>query len=288
MEPADFEDFIQRAFQEDHVFDDITTLGCIDPSAQAAATLLLKQEGILAGLKYIPAIFHQRDPTLSVRLFVSDGAHCPANTPLGRITGSAHSILSAERVALNLLQHLSGIATLTAKCVEKVRGTQCQILDTRKTLPGYRDLQKYATRCGGGINHRLHLADRILIKNNHLALVPLKTCLEKIKRRFPNSPIEVEINSSAQLLEALEAHSILLDNMSPAEVRQCVALNRGRAYLEASGGITLANLADYAATGVNGISLGALTHSAPALDISLRLKPLPLIMDDNFLQTRTP
>ena len=269
---SEFQELIKRAFAEDFVFEDITSLACIAEDCFAIGELILKQDGVIAGLKFIPLIFEQRDPRLSLELFVRDGQFCEKGTVLGRVVGPAHSLLSAERTALNLLQHLSGIATFTARCVAKVAGTPCKILDTRKTLLGYRQLQKYAVRIGGGTNHRHHLADQILIKNNHLALAT--NCIERARARFPGRWIQVEIGSPEEFLAALKsgADAILLDNMSPAEVRSCVGLNRDRLVLEASGGITIDTIAAYAATGVHGISIGALTHSAPALDISFRIK----------------
>ncbi|MES2273903.1 MAG: carboxylating nicotinate-nucleotide diphosphorylase [Chlamydiota bacterium] len=273
---SDLEELIRKAFAEDHAYNDMTSAACLSEEAQAFAKIVLKQPGCIAGLKFIPWIFQLFDPHIETEVCVHEGAFCEKETLLARLRGPARSILSAERVAVNFLQHLSGIATLTARCKEKVQGTSCQILDTRKTILGLRSLQKYAVRVGGGTNHRLHLADRILIKNNHLALAgnpsPLTYCIQNAKRAHPQSWIEVEIDSSLQLVLALEAgaHAILLDNMTPSDVSECVALNKKRAYLEASGGITLDNLSAYAATGVDGISMGALTHSAPALDISLR------------------
>ena len=204
----------------------------------------------------------------SVKLLAREGEKCRKGTVLAQIYGPARSVLSAERTALNFVQHLSGVATLTALCVEAARGTDCRILDTRKTLLGLRNLQKYAVRMGGGTNHRLHLADRILIKNTHLILAaresdaPLLFCIRSAKVKHPGVTVEVEIGAP---------DAILLDNMTPGEVREAVRLNRKRAFLEASGGITLGTLAEYAATGVDGISIGALTHSAPAVDISLRI-----------------
>jgi nicotinate-nucleotide pyrophosphorylase (carboxylating) len=269
---SEFEGLIQQAFREDFAFEDITSLACIEPDRQAVGELVLKQEGVIAGLPFLPLIFQQRDPAILVELFACDGETHAKGTMLGRLVGPARSLLSAERTALNLLQHLSGIATLTARCVAKVQGTKCQILDTRKTLPGYRELQKYAVRMGGGTNHRHHLADRILIKNNHLALVPLSTCIERARSRFPGQFIEVEISSPAEMALTRGADAILLDNMSPKEVRRCVEWNGGKIFLEASGGIGLEQVEEYAKTGVNGISMGALTHSAPALDLSFRIK----------------
>jgi nicotinate-nucleotide pyrophosphorylase (carboxylating) len=205
---------------------------------------------------------------------VQEGTLCKKGTYLATFKGPAQALLSAERTALNLLQHLSGIATLTALCVEKVKGTRCKILDTRKTLPGYRQLQKYAVQMGGGQNHRIHLADQILIKNNHLFFTPLADSIRRAKERYPGQKIEVEIGRFEDLEIALAsgANALLLDNMSPSEVKRCVEFVSGRAFLEASGGITLTTLQEYAQTGVDAISLGALTHSAPALDIAFRIR----------------
>ena len=276
---SELESLVRRAFAEDFAHEDCTSFACIGEDTWTNAQIVVKQPGCIAGLKYIPWIFALHDPRIAVNVFVPDGAMCERGTIVAQATGPARSILSAERVAVNFLQHLSGVATLTARCVERVKGTSCQILDTRKTILGLRSLQKYAVRMGGGANHRLHLADRILIKNNHLALAgrheasPLLFCIDSARRRHPASWIEVEIDDARFLQTALDAgaNAILLDNMSPEEVSLCVKMNRKRVYLEASGGISLDNLTDYAATGVDGISIGALTHSAPALDISLRV-----------------
>lgn len=252
-------------------------MGCIDPDLQARAHFVLKQDGCIAGLAFMPLVFQLRDPSLKVELFGSDGSSYPAGTILGKVEGSAQSLLSAERVALNLLQHLSGIATLTAKCVSLAAHTKCKILDTRKTVPGFRNLQKYAVRMGGGTNHRMHLADRILIKNNHLALAgSIATTIENARAKFPDQPIQIEVSSLDELKEALQfrPNAILLDNMTPREIKECVSLVKGEVFLEASGGIRLSNLKEYAETGVDAISMGALTHSAPALDISLRASHL--------------
>jgi nicotinate-nucleotide pyrophosphorylase (carboxylating) len=206
---------------------------------------------------------------------VNDGTICNKRTEIACINGPARALLSGERTALNLLQHLSGVATLTAQCVEKVKGTKCQILDTRKTVPGLRLLDKYAVRVGGGTNHRLHLGDRILIKNNHLALSKsIGVCIERAKKAYPLQWVEVEVDNLSELEEAIEAGAdgALLDNMQPEEVARCVELAQGRLFLEASGGISLENVLEYAKTGVDGVSIGALTHSAPALDISMKIR----------------
>jgi nicotinate-nucleotide pyrophosphorylase (carboxylating) len=272
----DFVELIRHAFAEDAVFEDATSIGCVPDGTWATAEILLKQEGTIAGLKWLAEMFHLRDPNIKVEICVPDGTFCKKGTVLAKVEGPAQALLSAERTTLNLLQHLSGIATLTAKCVALTKGTACKIFDTRKTIPGYRELQKYAVRMGGGTNHRRDLADQILVKNNHLALVPLGACVERIRAKFPGRKIEVEVSSAEELSTALQAGAgaMLLDNMTPEEVRHCVELNRGRAFLEASGGITLENVREYALAGVDGVSIGALTHSAPALDISLRMRTL--------------
>lgn len=228
----------------------------------------------------MPWIFQILDPRLQTHVYVKEGSQCGKGTILAQIEGPARSLLAGERVALNFLQHLSGISTLTARCVDRIKHTKCKILDTRKTLLGLRSLQKYAVRVGGGTNHRLHLGDRILIKNNHLALAarkcdsPLAICLHQAKKMHPFRQIEIEIGSPNDLEAALDAgaDAVLLDNMTPEEVGLCVKINGGRAFLEASGGMTLETIASYAETGIDAISIGALTHSAPALDISLRIE----------------
>jgi nicotinate-nucleotide pyrophosphorylase (carboxylating) len=265
---------VQKAFLEDFVHEDITSVACIPEGQRGVGKLLLKQDGVIAGLKFLPQIFQRLDPHISSELHVQEGTLCKKGTYLATFKGPAQALLSAERTALNLLQHLSGIATLTALCVEKVKGTRCKILDTRKTLPGYRQLQKYAVQMGGGQNHRIHLADQILIKNNHLFFTPLADSIRRAKERYPGQKIEVEIGRFEDLEIALAsgANALLLDNMSPSEVKRCVEFVSGRAFLEASGGITLTTLQEYAQTGVDAISLGALTHSAPALDIAFRIR----------------
>lgn len=276
----EIEILLQKAFAEDYAFDDITTKACIAEEEKAVAHLLLKQDACLAGLKFIPWIFYFFDNTIETEIFFEDGEFCPRNTVLAKVSGPARAILSAERVALNLLQHLSGIATLTHACIERVKGTKCEILDTRKTILGLRALQKYAVKTGGGVNHRPHLAGGILIKNNHLALAakrtdnPIGYTIQRARLGYPLHEVEVEISSFAQLAFALEAKAdrILLDNMKPSEVKKCVEYTKGSVYLEASGGITLDSIYEYAMTGVDGISLGALTHSVKAIDIALRLQ----------------
>ena len=270
-----FQELIEKAFLEDCIDEDITTIASIPEELEAVGKLIVKSSGVIAGLKFIPQIFHARDPKVLAELHASDGDFCEKGACLGTFVGPARVLLSVERTALNLLQHLSGIATLTALCVEKTRGTHCKIFDTRKTLPGYRELQKYAVRIGGGTNHRKHLADQILIKNNHLFLVPLPESIRRTKECFPNQKIEIEVESMEDLTIALDlgVDAVLLDNMSVEKVRECVEFTKGRAFLEASGGSRLETIEEYAKTGVDGISIGALTHSARALDIAFRIRP---------------
>lgn len=267
----EIEELIRKAFAEDSVHRDITSEACIAEEMWAQGRILLKRAGCIAGLKFLPSIFQLHDPRIETHLFIRDGQICESGTILALINGPARSLLSVERVALNFLQHLSGVATLTARCVEKAKGTGCQILDTRKTILGLRSLQKYAVSLGGGTNHRMHLADQILIKNNHLFLA--SDAIGKARRKFPFAWIEVEVGAMEELEPAICAgvNAILLDNMTPDQVRECVVKAAGRVFLEASGSITLDRLLAYAQTGVNGISIGALTHSAPALDISMRI-----------------
>ncbi|MBS0625752.1 MAG: carboxylating nicotinate-nucleotide diphosphorylase [Verrucomicrobia bacterium] len=276
----ELEELIRRAFDEDSAYADATSIACISEGEVGLGRVVLKQNGCIAGLVFLPWIFELLDPRLKTHLYVREGTYSEKGTVLARIEGPARSLLAAERVALNFLQHLSGVATLTAKCLEQVKATKCKILDTRKTLLGLRSLQKYAVRVGGGTNHRLHLGDQILIKNNHLALAarshasPLSACLKLAKQKHPFGRIEVEIGSTSELETAIEAgaDAILLDNMSVEEIAHCVRVNQNRVFLEASGGMTLETIKKYAETGVDAISIGALTHSAPALDISLRIE----------------
>jgi nicotinate-nucleotide pyrophosphorylase (carboxylating) len=280
---------LENALLEDRATRDATSYACIDPSQRAAGTALAKQDCILAGLGAIPrildvyaaldgAVVSHYEITSHPEVF--DGVRLHKGQTFAVIRHNARVILSCERVILNVLQRLSGIATLTRHFVEAVSGTKARILDTRKTAPGLRALDKYAVRCGGGQNHRLDLSDGVLIKNNHIALAGgLKSALERAHRnRRGTQPIEVEVRSLAELEEALGfgAEAILLDNMTPQDVRtaveRCLKAER-RIPLESSGGITLDNVRAYAETGVDFISVGALTHSAPAVDMSLRIHP---------------
>jgi len=248
---------------------DLTTNSVIDEDARCQARLLLKEPGVVCGLDAAAAVFAE----LGARLEPSaqDGESRKPG-PIGRVEGPAQAVLTAERVALNILGRLSGVATLTREYIDAVEGTGATILDTRKTTPGLRELEKYAVRTGGGQNHRLGLHDAILIKDNHLRLAGSITAAVE-RARSARVPVEVECDTIDQLREALAAGAerILLDNMPPPMLAEAVALTRGRAELEASGGITLDNVRDVAETGVDFISIGALTHSARALDVSLEV-----------------
>lgn len=280
---------IENALQEDRATRDATSYACIDANQRATGTVLVKQECILAGLGCIPRIlevFAALDGAVVSHYEVIshpeifDGVRVHPGQPIAVIRHNARVMLSCERVILNFLQQLSGIATLTRKFVDAISGTKARILDTRKTAPGLRVLNKYAVRCGGGQNHRLDLSDGVLIKNNHIALAGgIVPALERAhKNRRGVQPIEVEVRSLQELEEALAhgAEAILLDNMSVEDVRRsverCQRFER-RIPLECSGGIKLENVRAYAEAGVDYISVGALTHSPAAVDMSLRIAP---------------
>jgi len=260
---------------------DITTEAVVLPGVRARGRFVAKQDLVVAGLEVADAVFAVLDSSVEIEAFVTDGDRVSAGEVFARVEGPAEVLLAAERTALNLLQHLSGIATLTRAFVEAVAGTRAQIVDTRKTLPGLRMLQKYAVVVGGGRNHRFGLDDGILIKDNHIALAGgVRTAVERARKYAGHMhKIEVEVSNMDDLREALEARAdiILLDNMSPEMVREAVRLIREQApdvLVEASGGITLENVRAYAEAGVDLISIGALTHSAPAADISMKLTTL--------------
>jgi nicotinate-nucleotide pyrophosphorylase (carboxylating) len=280
---------IENALQEDHATRDATSYACIDPNQRASATILAKQDCILAGIGCVSrildvyaaldgAVTSHYEVTTHPEIF--DGIRLHNGQSVAVIRHNARVILSCERVILNFMQRLSGIATLTRQFVDAISGTKARILDTRKTVPGLRMLDKYAVRCGGGQNHRLDLSDGVLIKNNHIALAGgIVPALERAhKNRRGEQIIEIEVRSLEELEQALEhgGEAILLDNMSVEDVKgavvRCSRVER-RIPLEVSGGITLENVRAYAETGVNFISVGALTHSAKAMDMSMRLAP---------------
>ncbi len=270
---------VTLALEEDLSWGDLTTEACVPPGLWALGKVISRSEGVVAGLPVAERVFQKIDPSLKTYRLVEEGDRIQPGQILLEIEGSARSILAGERTCLNFLQHLSGIATRTAQCVEKVKGTKARIVDTRKTLPGLRFLEKYAVRVGGGSNHRSHLGDGILIKDNHIAVAgSITRAVAQARARAPHTlKIEVEVANLDQLEEALKAgaDAILLDNMNLAELRFAVNRVAGKALLEASGGITEDNLRAVAETGVDLISIGALTHSAPALDLSLEISPLP-------------
>jgi nicotinate-nucleotide pyrophosphorylase (carboxylating) len=266
---------IDLALEEDLGPGDVTTQAVIDPELQGEAQIRAKQTLVAAGLPVAARVFHKLDADLVFEAQTADGQEVAKGAVLASLTGSVASILTGERVALNFLQRLSGIATFTRSLAAQIAGSAAVLVDTRKTAPGWRVLEKYAVRLGGGRNHRLGLYDGVLIKNNHLAAVgsiPEAVRLAK-ERAHHLLKIEVEVTDLGGLEEALKAGAdlILLDNMDDATLKQAVDLTRGRALLEASGSMTRDRLPRVAATGVHLISMGALTHSAPAVDIHLRL-----------------
>ena len=271
---------IDITLDEDIGHGDVTTEALIPPELQGKASILIKAKGVVAGGEVGIKVFLRIDPSLKVEVLIKDGVGVKPGDIIATISGRVISILRAERTALNFLQRLSGIASVTARYVAEIQGSTAGIFDTRKTTPGLRPLEKYAVRMGGGKNHRLHLGDGVLIKDNHLAALrslgmSLKDIVAKAKASAPRGiTVEVETTNVQEATEALEAGAdiIMLDNMSPDEMHRVVDLISGRARIEASGGITLANVHQVARTGVDIISIGALTHSPKALDISLELE----------------
>ncbi len=276
MDEETIRDVVARALAEDVGAGDTTTAATVPPAARARATITQKAPGVVFGLEPAEATFRALDAEISLERLAPEGQWRESG-PVLRIEGSARAILTAERTALNFLQQLSGVATLTARCVRAVAGTGTRILDTRKTTPGLRALQKAAVAAGGGTNHRAGLYDAVLIKENHAAIAGgVGEAVRLARAAAPGLPLEVECRTLAEVDEALAAGAprILLDNMSVAQLGEAVDHVRGRAELEASGGVTLETLGAIAATGVNFISVGALTHSPPALDLSLLLEPM--------------
>ena len=266
---------VEQAITEDVGSGDLTTQMIFPRTFKARAVLPAKEGLILAGIEMASMVFETLDPTLKFLQVAVDGESVKASGLIARLEGDGRSILMGERVAINFLQRLSAISTLTAKYVAAVKGFKARIVDTRKTTPGLRILEKYAVRMGGGHNHRLGLDHGILIKDNHVDLAgSLSQAVERAKKSAPHPlKIEVEARNLQEVQEALSsgADIILLDNMKPEEIKKAVEIIKGRALVEASGGITLSNVAEIAATGVDYISIGALTHSAPAVDICLNI-----------------
>ncbi len=280
MDPVDLrlaQETFLAAIREDLGAGDITSRAVVPEEARARAAYVSKQPLVVAGLQAIETLIELVDSALEYKAAAQDGDSVPAGTPLAEMHGSARSILAVERVSLNLLQRMCGIATMTRQYVERVQGTRARILDTRKTAPGLRIFDKYAVSCGGGMNHRMGLSDGILIKNNHLAFhASIGDAVRRARERLGHLvKIEVEVHHLEELQAAIEAGAdvLLLDNFNPEQTRQAVAICAGRIPLESSGGITLDTIRCFAEAGVDYISVGALTHSAPAADIHLRVTP---------------
>lgn len=276
---SDVSDLIDAALREDlgPDFVDVTSVSIVPENRSARAHLVARQEGVLAGTAVAKQVFLQVDPELEVDVMIEDGARVKHGDVVLVIKGHAGSILTAERTALNFMQRMTGVATLTAEFVKTAANPDVRILDTRKTLPGYRRLDKYSVLCGGGTNHRMGLYDMAMIKDNHLAYWSENSgsgicgAVEAVRARFPDRQVELEVDTVDQLKEALASRPdwVLLDNMSLDELREGVALCQGICKTEASGGVNLETIAGIAQTGVDAISVGALTHSAVAADLAL-------------------
>lgn len=266
--------FVRSGLHEDGAFNDITTIATVVSHRRSRARLVARQTGVVCGVSLGLEAFRLLDAKVSIRVEHEDGIRVRVGEPILFVTGHARALLSAERVALNYMQHLSGIATLTARYVEEVKGTGARILDTRKTLPGWRTLEKYAVRAGGGMNHRMDLSTGVLIKDNHLAALDGDVA-KAVRRARELAPAGVKIEVECDRLDQVEravaagADIVLLDNMPMEVMAECVRVVEGTAILEASGGVTLATVRRIAETGVNWISIGGLTHSAPSMDLAL-------------------
>ncbi len=277
LDPQQVSDLIVRAIDED--LDggvDVTTVSTVPPNQRATLDLVARRPGVIAGVPVAAAVFsYVCGTTATITEARRDGDRVQAGDTVLSITGATHDLLQAERPALNLLGHLSGIATATSHWVDAIAGTGAAVRDTRKTTPGMRRLEKYAVRCGGGVNHRMSLSDAALVKDNHVvAAGGVAEAFAAVRKGFPGIPVEVEVDSLEQLDEVLAAGAdlVLLDNFSVDDMREAVRRNEGRAILEASGGLTLDSAAEVASTGVDYLAVGALTHSAPVLDIGADLR----------------
>jgi len=273
------EELVDRTLAEDLGWGDVTTEAIIPAELTGKASMVAKARGMLAGIEVARLVFCRVDPAVQFDIIIPEGSGIQPGDLIAKLEGKVASILKGERTALNFLQRLSGIATETSRYVEAIKGLDSRIVDTRKTTPGMRVLEKYAVRVGGGHNHRLHLGDGVLIKDNHLAALrsqglAMKDIISRARERAPfNLKVEVEVRTAQEAVEAVEAGAdiVMLDNMGLEEMRQAARLVKGRALLEASGGITLDNVRRVAETGVDLISVGALTHSTRSLDISLEM-----------------
>lgn len=262
---------IDIALKEDEAFSDITTAACLEKE-HGIATLVLKEPGVIAGLPFLLVIAEAIDPEVEVKPLAKEGSFLESGH-VATIEGSVHSLLAVERTLINFIQHVTSIASKTERYVRAVEG-KCDILDTRKTMPGHRFLQKYAVRMGGGKNHRFHLADQILIKDNHLVCNGIGEAIEKARHCYPHKRIQIEVENLEMFKEAInhKPDAILLDNMPPEVISIAVEKKIEGIYLEASGNIKLQNIRSYADTGIDGISIGALTHSVDAIDMSLEIR----------------
>lgn len=274
------DDLVLSALDEDGAYDDVTTRALVTPGQWGRGVFIAKDAGVVSGLPVAAAAMTAYNEEIAFDALIEDGERVSAGTELAEVEGPLASILSSERVALNFVQRMSGVATLTRQFCDSIVGTKARILDTRKTTPGLRDLERYAVRCGGGFNHRYNLANGVLIKDNHIAaaaqreLTDIADVVVLARNSVPHTmKIEIEVTNLEQLVEAIQggADIILLDNMTPAQIREAVEKVQGRALIEASGGITMDVVREIAETGVDFISIGALTHSAPSLDISLEV-----------------
>jgi nicotinate-nucleotide pyrophosphorylase (carboxylating) len=265
---------VQSALEEDIGSGDITSTLCVPAERMASGSFIAREPMVIVGLDLLQVIYEMRGGVDSVSLVAQDGAWVESGEVVATVTGRARTLLECERVALNFLQRLSGVATLARAFVDAVSGTGCQVLDTRKTTPGLRRLEKMAAAAGGVENHRMGLYDAVLIKNNHISAAGGVTqAIENVRRHAVEMPFEIEVRTRAELEEALAAGAthLLLDNLSPEEARDWVRTVAGRAAIEISGGVTLASIRAYAETGANFVSAGAITHSARAMDLSFRL-----------------
>jgi nicotinate-nucleotide pyrophosphorylase (carboxylating) len=265
---------VDDALTEDvGILGDITTMACVDDDARAVAAFVARADGVLAGTALATETFHRLDDDVTVSWSVHDGESMAAGTELGRVAGPLRAILTGERVALNFLCHCSGIATMTHRYVMAAHG-KVRVLDTRKTLPGLRAVQRAAVRAGGGFNHRDSLSDAVLIKDNHVAATGIAKSIERARSTWPGRVIEVECDTLDQVAQARDAAAdrVLLDNMTPAQVRDAVALLDGTTQVEVSGGVTLETIGAYAESGADFVSVGALTHSVPVFDIGLDMR----------------
>ncbi|HET9192107.1 MAG TPA: carboxylating nicotinate-nucleotide diphosphorylase [Vicinamibacterales bacterium] len=276
LDPGVYRELVRRALAEDFGWGDVTTEGVIDAQQRARAVILAKSPCVVAGLEIASEAFRQMDPSVAITVHHGDGSRCEPGTIVAEYQGHASGLLTAERTALNFLQRLSGTATLTRRFVDAAAG-RIIVLDTRKTTPLLRALEKYAVRAGGGVNHRSGLDDGILIKDNHVRLAGgVVNAVTRMRKKNREMPTEVEAQSLQQVDDALNAGAdiVLLDNLSTPDIIAAVHKCRGRAKTEISGGVTLERMAELAATGADYVSIGALTHSAPAVDLSFEIEPV--------------